>query len=413
MSGPAADGGVPGGPNDVLGPAGWLALTWGALAAWTAVTVWTKPSTVEWPPIASTLQRMRLGRGVLLFLALSFPWYYVMFTFDGRDEEGKLFWVRFIVHDHLSRFFAGVFTTTPGGTFTYFLEQGGYAVFPWVVLIPGAVAIASRVKTREATTRDHLAGLAALWLGLAWLIVGDSATKFHHYVFPLLPPLAMLMALFLDELLEHGPARHALALALGVPLFLLVGKDLWTSPKAFTDLFVFNYERPWPEFLVTKPQLGRANVKDLLHLGSVGLLLLVGGLLALGRRRTAVQTFALGATVFAAWFSWSHWVELSPHWTQRDLFWRYETLKGPDEPIGAFLMNWRGETFYSRNQVVQIPAQDTQGALNAFVARAPRVWFIVEHARLGVLRSALGNRRVEPIDPTLTNKFVLVRVDSG
>ena len=57
---------------------------------------------------------------------------------------------------------------------------------------------------------------------------------------------------------------------------------------------------------------------------------------------------------FALWFNWSHWVDLSHHWTQRDLFWRYYAQRKPGEPIAAFLMNWRGETFYSRNTVKQI-----------------------------------------------------------
>src|SRR5260370_35590622 len=52
---------------------------------------------------------------------------------------------------------------------------------------------------------------------------------------------------------------------------------------------------------------------------------------------------------FAIWLNWSHWVNLSHHWTQRDLFWRYYAQRKPDEPIAAVMMNWRGETLYSKN----------------------------------------------------------------
>lgn len=413
VSGPALDGGLPGSGHDLFGPPHWLGLTWGLLTTW-AVATFVKPGDVPpAPPVCAALDDMRLGRGVTLFLCLSMPWYYAMFTFAELDDEGKLFWVRFIVHDHLSRFFAGVFTTTPGGSFTYFLEQGGYAVFPWVLLVPGALAVAARVRVRECTPRDFVAGIAALWLGVSWLLVGDSATKFHHYVFPLLPPLAVLIALFIDEVLTDGLDRHVVALALGVPLFLLVGKDVWTSPKVFTDLFVFNYDRPWPEFLVTRPVVGAATVKDLFKLGALSALGVMGLLVALDRRRAVFATLAVSALSFSLWFSWSYWVDLSHHWTQRELFWRYETLRAPGEPIAAFLMNWRGETFYSRNEVVQIPLQDTARALASFVGRSKRVWVLVEHARLPVLRSALGARHVETIEPGLNNKFVLVSVESG
>ena len=52
----------------------------------------------------------------------------------------------------------------------------------------------------------------------------------------------------------------------------------------------------------------------------------------------AFWALALG---FALWFNWSHWVDLSHHWTQRDLFWRYYAQRKPGEPIAAYMMNWR------------------------------------------------------------------------
>lgn len=414
LSGPSVDGGVPGRGSDLLDAAQWLGLTWGALWGWLVATgVAARSAARPAPPLGAVLSGAQIGRGVTLFLTLAFPWYYVMFTFSGRDDEGKLFWFRFIVHDHLARFFSGVFTTTPGGSFTYFLEQGGYAVFPWVALVPGALAVAARAKVRGGSTRDAITGIAALWLSIAWLAVGDSATKFHHYVFPMLPPVAVLLALFVDEVWTEGPKAHFLALLLGLPLFWLVGKDLWTSPKCFIDLFVFNYERPWPDFLVTRPIVGTATVKELLKWGMLCGLAVSAALVALDLRRALAGAVASLTLAFALWFSWSFWVDLSHHWTQRDLFWRYATLRGPGEPIGAFLMNWRGETFYSKNQVVQISAQNTAAELSDFLKRSSRVWLLVEHARLRALRNSLGARQVETIEPTLNNKFVLVRVASG
>jgi hypothetical protein len=117
--------------------------------------------------------------------------------------------------------------------------------------------------------------------------------------------------------------------------FLLVGKDLWTSPKVFTDLFVFNAERPWPELLATRPALGAASVKDLLKAGSLGGLGTLAALVVLDRRRAVFGLLAAAALAFALWFSWSYWVDLSHHWTQRDLLWRYQTLRKLEEPIAA------------------------------------------------------------------------------
>ena len=115
------------------------------------------------------------------------------------------------------------------------------------------------------------------------------------------------------------------------------------------------------------------------------------------------------AFAFTIWFSWSHWVDLSHHWTQRDLFWRYYAQMKPGEPIASFLMNWRGETFYSRNRVKQIK---DNALLNQFANQPGREWALVEHNRLNILKSAVGaDKKVTPIDRDLNNKFVLVTIE--
>lgn len=503
------------------------------------------------PMFWAQLYQMRLGTGLLVFLALAMPWYQLMFTFEQVDDESKLFWYRFLVHDHFARLGSGVHTTTPGGSFTYFIEQGGYAIFPWVALVPGAMAVVTRLRLRSADPAEHLGVIAALWLALSFGLIGASATKFHHYVLPMLPPMAVLIALFIDWLWTEGVAKHGISLLLGLPLFALVGKDLAGNPKNFTDLFVYNYDRPYPFDLVQKPialhDMGPSFLKpifrfafpdralamgDLLSLallgvggylvfdafsaksrsvvsrtiallialsgaaillssatrGSVSPTLFIGlalslavlyvayelsrpqqesklglavvagllgvvalGLVVRGVRvpvaqdslfRTISETVsvknALGfafilagvvcavaaisrarvmlfgafwafACAFALWFNWVHWVDLSHHWTQRDLFWRYYQQRKPGEPITAFLMNWRGETFYSRNTVKQIK---DNGLLYQYANQPGREWALVEHNRLGILKSAVGpDKTVTLIDRDLNNKFVLVTID--
>jgi len=121
----------------------------------------------------------------------------------------------------------------------------------------------------------------------------------------------------------------------------------------------------------------------------------------------SLGALALG---FALWFSWSHWVDLSHHWTQRDLFWRYYDRRVPGEPIVAYMMDWKGETFYSKNTVKQI--KDSPARMAAFAALPGRKWALVEHPRLGLLRQAIGpDHRIEQIDRDLNVKFVLVTID--
>jgi len=466
------------------------------------------------------------------------PWYLTLTLFEGVDDESKVFWYRFFIHDHFNRLGAGVHTTTPGGNFIYFIEQGGYGIFPWVALLPGALAVVTRLRLRSPDKADHLALIGLVWAGFTFTLMSLSATKFHHYVFPVLPGLAILLALFVDRLWEEGVAPHGMSLVLGLLLFILVGKDLASNPKAFTDLFVYNYDRPYPWELVNRPialfasrplwlgdlatlvvvgagawlglelwssrqrpvpvHLGTAVLAllgvgtallasmawrgNLSTLGLVGVALalaggwaatqvsrapaesrsvlwaLAGGLLVMGAvlavrgfrggpqadrllatlvepvniklalgftftacgvllvvaaiqhsRLLLFGTFWALAAGFALWFNWGHWVDLSHHWTQRDLFWRYYQQRKPDEPIAAFLMNWRGETFYSRNTVKQIREM---GKLAPFVEQPGREWVLVEHNRLNLLRQAAGTgRTITPVDRDINNKFMLVTVD--
>ncbi len=356
--------------------------------------------------LRAQVREMKLARGALLFAVIALPWYLAMIAFDGRDAEGLLFWQRFFVHDHLNRLVSGVFTTTPGGTFTYFVEQGGYAMFPWVALLPGAIAEAVRVRLDDPSTKARLTVWAVVWAGFTFALFSSSATKFHHYVLPVLPGLAVLIGLFVARVLEEGVRPHVLALIIGLVIFGLIGKDLVEQPRHFLDLFTYNYERPYPEFLVT-PML--KNV-----LGGAFALAAVLGVLAVWRKsgRGLVGVTGALALGLALWLSWSHWVSMSHHWTQRDLFWRYWQQRAGDEPIAAFMMDWKGETFYSRNTVVQLKPNNVATELPRYLARPGRKWMLTEHARINVLRNAIPPEHpVLMIEPSLNNKFVLLRVD--
>ena len=490
------------------------------------------------PVLFAEMARMRLLTGIGVFFAVAGPWFAVMCAFPAVDNEGKTFLYRFFIHDHLNRLFEGVHTTTPGGSFIYFIEQGGYALFPWVALLPGALALVSPLRLRQLDVRGRVAFIALVWTLFSFLLMDASATKFHHYVLPVLPGVAILVALFLDQLWEDGPAPHAVPLLLGAVLFFLVAKDLATTPKDFTDLFVYNYERAYPHELDTRAVVlgwsrrplmtgdlvaavllavgawmtvgaGGQDRADRLKARMPGLLVAAVGLAALAttslpsltrpltllgflvlgtaalvlwgalsapspHRRSAVEAAAVGAIVgavliavpvvaprasalalnlrtpvnvkmgmvwaftlggvaaalgalrgsrtglvgslgalalgFAVWFSWGHWVDLSHHWTQRDLFWRYYDRRAPGEPIVAYMMDWKGETFYSKNTVKQI--KDSPARMTAYGNLPGRKWALVEHPRLGLLRQAVGpEHRIEQVDRDLNVKFVLVTID--
>ncbi len=357
--------------------------------------------------------------GPLLFLSVAAPWYLAMSLFAGRDDESKTFVTRFWIHDHFRRVGTGVHTTTPGGGFDYFLEQLGSGLHPWVAALPGGLGLLLRVRPRDRDPASSLTLFAGLWLAVTYAVMTFSATKFHHYILPAVPAAAVLCALFLDRLLADGPEEHAVALLLGLVAFAAVGYGLWSRPRNLADLFVYNYDRPYPEREIAGLHPGVALgpwVASLAPRPVMAFLFTAGGAaILLGwlwRARRAVAGALLAvALAFGIWVSWFHWRELSPHWSQRDLFWTWLAQRGsPAEPVAAWYMNWRGETFYSRNLVRQI--QDA-GELRDWAARAGRAWVVTERSRLQSLRAALPPGRRARVADRSSVKYYLVAVEEA
>lgn len=337
--------------------------------------------------------------GVPLTLSIGAPWYVAMGLFSERDDEGRRFLERFLGYDHLDRLVSGVHTTTPGGTFTYFLEQGAFALAPWVLLLP--VALRFNEHHRRITLTMGLTSLFTFALFTA------SATRFHHYVLPVLPGLSVLLAVAIDRLLTEGLSVHRPALLLGAVLQALVWKDLWQRPRHLLDLFTYNHDRPYPDAVLLTPPFKTLLICALL-------LMSLALIHAFVRQRADrfVRATVIASAVIALFLSWQHWPALGRHWTQRELLARYFAQRQPGEPLGAFLMNWKGETFYTRNEVVQLSARDPRGELAAFALRPGRAFLVVEHARIPMLRSVLPpGQRIEVIAPDTMNKFALIRLD--
>ncbi len=381
-------------------------------------------ATGEWGRIGRLRLVERVGGswlplGPLVFLAIAGPWYAVLSSFGGRDDEGSTFAQRFWIHDHARRLATGVHTTTPGGTFEYFLEQLGYGTFPWVAALPGALGELLRARPRSRDPRDGLALLCGIWALVTYVLMSLSATKFHHYIFPAVPPLAILAGLFLDRLLEEGPDEHLPALLAGGAAFAVVAYSLWLKPQSLADLFVYNYQRPYPErelaALHPATRIGpfafslqpRALISALSAAGAAGLAL---GVLWRSRR-WVVGSLAATALAFSLWLSWFHWRELAPHWSQRDVVAAYLRERGsPDEELVAYFMNWRGETFYGRNRVREVMDDERMRE----VARRPgRLWVIAEKSRHRSLEAAVGPGRRLRVVEGRGNKYELVAVEEG
>jgi len=199
------------------------------------------------------------------------------------------------------------------------------------------------------------------------------------------------------------------ALLAGAVICAFVGRDLsWTTSgrpagyERLIHLFVYNYDRPWPEQFDYRPVLV-----------GFGVVAVLSTLIAAWRSLRVTGVYmALGtALAFSVWCLDVYIVDLTPHWGQRELFERYYAeRKSPDAPIVAWQMNWKGENFYTGNRVavfVQLDNKELKPWMEKH--KGQQAFFVLEHGRLGGFNRLMpGGKSRSLTTKRENNKFVLV-----
>jgi 4-amino-4-deoxy-L-arabinose transferase-like glycosyltransferase len=372
------------------------------------------------------LRQARLGYALIVatlaFAVVAVPWHHAMLIRHGMPFWSELFgdnhWRRMVIGRHGDR-----------GSFEYFLRELGYGLWPWVTLAPAAFAWA--VLRRPVNGQDPgearkqgALRLGAIWAASGYAIVSVSMTKFHHYVLPAIPGVAVVVGAFIDDLVARRAGRTATAvLVVGLPLLLLVTLGLADAPHAaerFLWLFSYDYiqsptGRPWP------PELDFTWT-----LAAFGVLFAVGAcLLAVPRaRRAALWTLPLAAVAFTFFVLDYYMPRVAPSWSQKGpIATYYQLRRSPDERLIAYMLYWRGENFYTSNEIYEGPTEertvfDQEGAddrLKSWLERhrGRRVFFLFERYQQGRILNDLpadARASLRIVDQT-NNKFSLAQAD--
>jgi 4-amino-4-deoxy-L-arabinose transferase-like glycosyltransferase len=375
------------------------------------------------------LRRAQLLYGVLVSLValavVAVPWHHAMLIRHGLPFWNELFgdnhWRRMVIGRHGDR-----------GTFEYFLRELGYGLLPWVAVAPAALgwsvmrvrSTASATQTPAEVRRQGIIWLGAIWFVSSYAVVSMSMTKFHHYVLPAIPGLAIVIGCYLDDLLRRGTTRAAAATALvGVPLLLVVVVDLVAeknSAQHFLWLFSYDYihsahGRPWPEKLSYVGTLTAYGV-------AFGLLTIA--LVSARARRWALAGLGGAAVLFTFFLLDGYMRDVAPYWSQKGpIATYYKHRESPESRLVAFQMYWRGETFYTKNEIYEGPSEDRtvfdqDGAdekLKEWISRhrGRRHFFLFERGQLGHLQQMLpleAQPTFKVIDET-NNKFSVAQAD--
>ncbi len=448
----------------------------------------------------SEFAQFEVVAGTLILLAVAMPWYVAMYV-----RHGAPFTDRLIFHDMFNRAFHHVHDTNEGDdtSFRFYVWQLGYALFPWTGIAPlGLLWWLRRGPSARDSARADVSLLLCFWFLFAFALFSFMGTKFHHYIFPAVPPIAMLIGVVLDDMLgsQNLPKGQSLAIYLGglfagsalltlgiartLPgswlgtkpdghlgdpsvvmaiLFIVVGavllagavvsfpsknlpdpeeddsagrhasrmlaagavasalvlivvaRDLIIKPEngdqpgaiRLLQLYTYNYRRPWPDSLDFSAVLfGFAAVAILLSLA----------LAVRAVRHHAVMALCAFAFAWGLWGLDVYMQRTAQHWGQHEMIEAYYANRsGPEEPLIAYQMNWKGENFYTGNH---IPAFVSTGTTFTNWLKKQReegkkvMYFITEHGRIGGLKGEVQGKSYREItDKVLCNKFILVRAE--
>jgi 4-amino-4-deoxy-L-arabinose transferase-like glycosyltransferase len=157
------------------------------------------------------LRECRPLTGTLVFFLVAAPWFAMMLLLYGDEYATSA------RGGTITRFFSVI--GFHGGTVLFYVPVLLLGFFPWSGFLPAALVQALR-GTRAAPIQDParaLAVLSGVWVLGVFLFFTLSSTRLQHYIAPLFPAAALLVAVSWDRLLSD-PAERAARLSLWLTL---------------------------------------------------------------------------------------------------------------------------------------------------------------------------------------------------
>jgi 4-amino-4-deoxy-L-arabinose transferase-like glycosyltransferase len=276
------------------------------------------------------------GAGPLAFACTAMPWYHAMLVRKGMRFVGSI-----LLEHQLRRFSSGEQQQAVGGA-TFYLRTLGLGAFPWVSLLPGAL---QRLWPDRSTGRPDTTfrRLVLCWLVVGFGVIAFSTTKYHHYLLPIMPAVAVAVSIVLAD----PPKRHVRACAVaGLVVWALVAQDLVFQPAGLAHLCAYLHTSPWNE-LPVDPML--------VPLCSLPCAAALAAWLWRPTARAAPAGMLLAGIAVCVVALHRYVPQASEVWSQRGL---HEALArarsetpSSDDLLIAWRLSYRGETFYSKGCV--------------------------------------------------------------
>lgn len=171
------------------------------------------------------LTRAKLFSGTLVFLLVTVPWYYIMYKLHGTAFLNVFLGVHNILR-------ATVSEHPRDNVWYYYTVLLLLMAFPWIGFLPAALKDACRKNGHWLLPADRELFLI-ISMVTVFVFFQNMATKYPTYTYPLLFPLALLLAGWWDRQTEHSLSRTPLIFSTVFYVFLAAVSLLY-EPKNIT-----------------------------------------------------------------------------------------------------------------------------------------------------------------------------------
>jgi 4-amino-4-deoxy-L-arabinose transferase-like glycosyltransferase len=314
-------------------------------------------------------RRLHFIGGVLLFFAISAPWFILI---SLKNPEFPYF---FFVHEHFQRFTSKVHHRF--GPWYYFIPLLIIGIVPWLGLLPQSLWNARREPTQGFQPRKML----LIWAVFIFVFFSISDSKLPSYILPIFPALALLIACQLER-----PAHKGLIASGG--LFAIAGIAGLAFAHRIPALTHNAYEVPLYQSYVPWVMAGAA----LAMAGGIGAMLL-----ARRQRDLAIMTLAASAFVSGQILMLGH-EPLGRYKAGLDHVPAIAAELTPQTPIYAVNIYEQSLPFYLRHTTILVEYADE---MEFGVKQEPQLWLPTLDAFISVWKSehANGKKAIAILQP--------------
>lgn len=177
--------------------------------------------------------RLHMGKGLLLFFAITVPWF--ILVWQANPEHPHFFFI----HEHFQRFTSTVHKR--GGAWYYFFPLLIIGIVPWLGLLLQSLFAAVRAEQNRFQAKKML----LIWSVFIFFFFSISGSKLPSYILPIFPALAILIACELEKISVTSLRINAgMLTVIGIAALIFTPKIAGIAKAAYETPF---YEAmiPW------------------------------------------------------------------------------------------------------------------------------------------------------------------------